>query len=41
MDELPDTYIMNSAFIIPVTSWSSLALSLKNESISSIKMMLG
>jgi len=32
---------MNSAFIMPVTSWSPLVLSLRNESISSMKMILG
>ena len=32
---------MNSAFIIPVTSWSPLVRSLRKESISSIKIMLG
>ena len=32
---------MNSAFIIPVTSWSPFVLSRRNESISSMKMILG
>lgn len=32
---------MNSAFIIPVTSWSPLLRSRRKESISSMKMMLG
>lgn len=32
---------MNSAFIMPVTSWSPFVLSRKKESISSMKIMLG
>ena len=35
------THVMNSALIMPVTSWSPLVLSLRNESISSIKMIDG
>lgn len=35
------TYVMNSAFIIPVASWSSFCLCRKNESISSMNTMLG
>jgi len=34
-------YVMNSAFISAVTSWSPDDRSLKNESISSMKIMLG
>ena len=34
-------YVMNSAFIIAVASWSPLFRSRKNESISSMKMMHG
>ena len=35
------TYVMNSAFIIAVTSWSPRLRSFKKESISSMKMILG
>jgi len=36
-----ETHVMNSAFIIPVTSWSPFVLSRRKESISSIKMIEG
>ena len=39
--KLRATYVMNSAFIIAVASWSPFVRSRKNESISSIKMMQG
>ncbi len=35
------THVMNSAFIIAVTSWSPLLRSRRNESTSSMKMILG
>lgn len=35
------THVMNSDFIIAVTSWSPLLRSRRNESISSMKMILG
>ena len=35
------TYVMNSAFIMAVASWSTLVRSRRNESISSMKIILG
>jgi len=37
----PSHMLMNSAFIMPVTSWSLLLRCRRNESISSMKMMEG